>query len=99
MTREHVDLNIDLDGEGYLRNFEDWNENVACALADKEGVSRECPLTLERMEILKFMRKHSQYFVLYVKMSSKQKIVIIRNSLTRLSHGESLDCQSPIPRC
>ena len=62
MTLENVDLNIDLDGEGYLLNFEDWNENVACSLADKEGVSQECPLTQERMEILKFMRDYYKKF-------------------------------------
>jgi TusE/DsrC/DsvC family sulfur relay protein len=63
MTLEQNNLNLDLDREGYLINFEDWNENVACELADKEGISRECPLTQERMEILKFMRDyHYQQF-------------------------------------
>ena len=40
MTLEHVNRNIDFNSEGSLRNFEDWNENVACALADKEGFPR-----------------------------------------------------------
>ena len=62
MMLEHKDLNIDLDEEGYLRNFEDWDENIACTLADKEGVSQECPLTRERMEILKFMRDYYKRF-------------------------------------
>jgi TusE/DsrC/DsvC family sulfur relay protein len=53
---------IPLDEEGYLVNFEDWNEKVACALADREGVSSECPLTTERMEILKFMREYYKNF-------------------------------------
>lgn len=47
---------IELDNEGYLVNFEDWNEKVACALADMEGVSKTCPITNERMEMLKFIR-------------------------------------------
>lgn len=53
---------IRLDDEGYLVNFEDWNEKVACILADREGVSSECPLTTERMEILKFMRDYYDKF-------------------------------------
>jgi len=62
MISEHEDLDINLDDEGYLANYEDWNENVACAMADKEGVSQECPLTKERMEILKFMREYYEKF-------------------------------------
>ena len=53
---------IELDDEGYLVNSEDWSENVACALADKEGVSKTCPLTKEKIEILKFMREYYQKF-------------------------------------
>ncbi len=62
MMLEYKDLNIDLDEDGYLRNFEDWDENIACTLADKEGVSQECPLIRERMEILKFMRDYYKKF-------------------------------------
>lgn len=53
---------VNLDDEGYLANFDDWNEKVACMLADREGVSKECPLTPERMEILKFIREHYRKF-------------------------------------
>ena len=62
MTLTYEDQTIDLDDEGYLLNFEDWDEKVACALADKEGVSQECPLTQERMEILKFLRDYYNKF-------------------------------------
>lgn len=55
---ENKGLKIELDDEDYLVNFEDWNEDVACALAEREGVGKECPLTKERMEILKFMRDY-----------------------------------------
>jgi tRNA 2-thiouridine synthesizing protein E len=48
--------NIELDSEGYLVNSGDWNEKVACVLADKEGVSKTCPLTDDKMEMLKFIR-------------------------------------------
>jgi len=53
---EYEGLKFELDDEDYLVNFENWNEKVACALAEREGVSKECPLTNERMDILKFMR-------------------------------------------
>jgi len=53
---------IELDDEGYLVNFNDWSEKVACAIADKEGVSTTCPLTKERMELLKFMREYYKKF-------------------------------------
>lgn len=53
---------ITLDSEGYLENFESWNENIACSLADHEGVSQQCPLSKERMDILKFMRDYYKRF-------------------------------------
>jgi TusE/DsrC/DsvC family sulfur relay protein len=46
---------INLDDEGYLLNFDDWNENVACALAEREGIEE---LTRERIDILKFIRDY-----------------------------------------
>ncbi|MEW6053603.1 MAG: TusE/DsrC/DsvC family sulfur relay protein [Nitrospirota bacterium] len=49
---------IELDEEGYLVHSGDWNEKVACALADKEGVSKTCPLSADKIEILKFMREY-----------------------------------------
>ena len=61
-TSKHSDKQIHVDKEGYLVNFEDWNEEVACALAEKEGVSNSCPLTEERMAILKFMREYFRRF-------------------------------------
>ena len=55
---EHEGIIIDIDDEGYLVNFDDWNETVACALAEREGVSKECPLTKEMMDIVRFMRSY-----------------------------------------
>ncbi len=54
---EYEGMKIKVDDEGYLEKFEDWNEKVACALAEKEGISKTCPLTKEKMDILKFMRE------------------------------------------
>ena len=57
--------NITLDQEGYLRDFESWTEKIACALADQENVSRECPLSADRMDILKFIRGYYVKFVAF----------------------------------
>ena len=53
---------IELDEDGYMINPDDWDEKVACALADKEGVSKTCPVTKEKLEILKFMREYYKKF-------------------------------------
>ena len=49
---------IELSDDGFLVNYDDWNEKVACALADKEGVSKTCPLSDDKMEMLKFIREN-----------------------------------------
>jgi len=53
---------IAVDEEGYLVNFDDWSEKVACLLADREGVSKECPLTKEKIDILRFMREYYKQY-------------------------------------
>jgi len=53
---------VEVDEEGYLVRFEDWNEKVSCALAEGEGILDQCPLTGERMEILLFLREYYQKF-------------------------------------
>jgi sulfur relay (sulfurtransferase) DsrC/TusE family protein len=50
---EYSGMKINLDDYGYLANYEDWNETVACALAEQEGIEE---LTKDKMGILKFMR-------------------------------------------
>jgi TusE/DsrC/DsvC family sulfur relay protein len=62
-TFEYEKKSILVDEEGYLVNFEDWDEKVACALADKEGVTKQCPLKKEQIEILKFIRDYYKKFV------------------------------------
>jgi len=59
---EHAGIRVEVDEEGYLVRFEDWNEKIACALADKEGIGNTCPLTEERMAILRFMRDYYKKF-------------------------------------
>jgi tRNA 2-thiouridine synthesizing protein E len=52
---EYADMKISVDDEGYLVNSDDWNEKVACALAENEGIEE---LTPDMIEILKFMRDY-----------------------------------------
>ena len=54
-TLEYKGMKIRLDDEGYLLKQDDWNEGVACALAEREGVDE---LTKDRMDIIKFMREY-----------------------------------------
>jgi TusE/DsrC/DsvC family sulfur relay protein len=50
---------IVVDDEGYLLTIDDWNETVALALAQREGIEE---LTRDRMDIIKFMREYyTQY--------------------------------------
>jgi tRNA 2-thiouridine synthesizing protein E len=56
---EYAGLSVELDDDGYLFNYDEWNEKVACALAEIEGVDE---LTDERMEIIKFMRSYYQTY-------------------------------------
>ena len=53
---------IKLDDEGFLADPDAWTEEIACALADKEGVSDECPLSRERLDILRFVRDYYDRF-------------------------------------
>jgi TusE/DsrC/DsvC family sulfur relay protein len=59
---EYARRRVEIDDEGYLVRCEDWNEKVACALAEKEGVLNRCPLNEERMNILRFMREYYKKF-------------------------------------
>ncbi len=46
---------VEVDGEGFLVNRDDWDENVACVLAEKEGIEE---LTPQRMDIIRFLREY-----------------------------------------
>lgn len=46
---------VTVDDEGYLVNMDDWDDKVACALAEREGIDE---LTKDRMDIIKFMRSY-----------------------------------------
>ena len=50
---------VTVDDEGYLVSMEDWNEKVACALAEQEGIDE---LTDDRMAIIRFMRDYYKQY-------------------------------------
>jgi len=50
---------ITVDDDGFLMNPEAWDENVAQALAEREGVE---DFTDDKMEIVKFMRVYYKKF-------------------------------------
>jgi TusE/DsrC/DsvC family sulfur relay protein len=52
---EYAGKKIEVDDEGFLRNMNDWDDKVACALAEKEGIDE---LTPQRMEIIRFLREY-----------------------------------------
>lgn len=52
---EHGGINVAVDEQGYLVNFEEWNEGIALLLAAQEGVGE---LTSDRLDMLRFMRTY-----------------------------------------
>jgi TusE/DsrC/DsvC family sulfur relay protein len=57
---EYEGTSVEIDEDGYLQDPEHWNDTIANALAQQEGLS---PLTYDQLDILMFMRqfyeKHS----------------------------------------
>ena len=64
---------VRIDENGYLLNQEDWNEEVALALASREGFDT---LSMEQLDIIRFMR---EYFLKY-------KVFPILNNVCRIAH-------------
>jgi TusE/DsrC/DsvC family sulfur relay protein len=52
---EHNGTTIHLDDDGFLLNFEDWDEKIAGVLAEREGIG---VLTEDKIDILKFLREY-----------------------------------------
>jgi TusE/DsrC/DsvC family sulfur relay protein len=52
---EYAEKKINVDDEGYLVNFDDWDESAARALAAREGINE---LADDRIAILKFIREY-----------------------------------------
>jgi len=77
MMSEKIEVggkSIAVDDKGYLVDLNDWSEEVAGYLANKEGIS----LTDDHWEVIKFLRKHYAEFntspnvVLLVKVFAKE---------------------------
>jgi tRNA 2-thiouridine synthesizing protein E len=84
---------IQLDDEGYLENFEDWDEKVACALAEREEVGKTCPLGEQQMEILRFIREY------YKKFGSVPVVRAVCTHVHQPSHCEYIEFPDPIAAC
>jgi tRNA 2-thiouridine synthesizing protein E len=63
---------VELDADGFLSNMEDWNEDVAQALATREGVDA---LGREQLEIISFMRNYYLKFKAFPILGQVCKIV------------------------
>ncbi len=51
-------MNIELDDEGYLRNLNDWSEEIAALLAEHENIV----LTSDHWEVIKVIREFYDNF-------------------------------------
>lgn len=92
-TFEYEGLQIEVDDEGYLLRYNDWNEKVACGLAEREGVSRECPLKTEQIEILKFIREY------YEKFNSVPVVRAVCTNVHQPQQCEYLQFPDPVITC
>lgn len=54
-TLEYQGMKIEIDEQGYLKNIDDWNENIAELIAAREGVGE---LTADRRDMIRFMRNY-----------------------------------------
>ena len=70
---EYKGKRIAVDENGFLANQDEWNDDVALALAHQEGFDT---LSAEQLDIIKFMRT---YFLKY-------KVFPILNNVCRIAH-------------
>ncbi len=54
---EYEGKTINVDADGYLESIDDWDDTVASALAEQEGLG---PVTFDQLDILMFMRQYYQ---------------------------------------
>lgn len=84
---------IRVNEEGYLENFDDWDETVACALAEREGVSKTCPMDQAQLEILKFIREY------YKKFNSVPIVRAVCTNVHQPQKCEYVQFPDPITAC
>ena len=63
---------VRIDDEGYLINPDDWNEKVACALAERAGIEE---LTKDKMDIIIFLRDYYKKYSFFPMLSAVCKNV------------------------
>jgi tRNA 2-thiouridine synthesizing protein E len=90
---EYRGKEIEVDEEGYLKNFEDWDETVACALAEREAGGKECPLREDQIELLEFIREY------YKKFASVPVVRAACNNVHQTRDCEYIDFPDPITTC
>jgi tRNA 2-thiouridine synthesizing protein E len=69
---EYGNIKIKLDDDGYLADFDEWDEKMACGLAEHEGIEE---LTRDRIEVIKFMRDYYKQFKAFPVLNSVCKNV------------------------
>jgi TusE/DsrC/DsvC family sulfur relay protein len=52
---EYSGIRINIDDDGYLADFDSWDDKIACALAEHEGIQE---LTQDKLDVLKFIRQY-----------------------------------------
>jgi TusE/DsrC/DsvC family sulfur relay protein len=90
---EYGEKQIEVNEEGYLENFEDWDETVACALAEREGVSETCPMQGKQLEILRFIREY------YKKFNSVPIVRAVCTNVHQPQKCEYIEFPDPITTC
>ncbi len=65
---------VEVDVEGFLRNLSDWNEDIAHALAQQEGIE----LTPEHWEIIHLLRDFYQQY----ELSPAMRILVKQTKVT-----------------
>ncbi len=75
---------INVDNEGYLENFEDWNEDVAKELAKEQGIE----LTEKHWEVIKYLQEqYQQESALSIRKVGKSGVVTIKEFYTLFPEG------------
>ena len=90
-TIDYEGTTINVDDEGYLVNWEDWNEKVACALAEREGVEKAHVLDKKKMDILQFMRNYYKVYKAFPILQSVCKNVHQEGNCTRMHFPSPLE--------
>lgn len=69
---EYQGTQVEVDQDGYLADADKWDENIARALADNEGVGE---LTGDMMDVITFMRSYYRNYQAFPILNSVCKNV------------------------